>query len=104
MVNQTKVAGIFYDKCEVKQMILEACSTGKVFIGSAGRKERSCPKWHQEKRPKIQMYEYIVYPKDRDLFAELNCVLIVPSGLTLNQQLQGKIVKVFTGSDRIMMK
>lgn len=41
MVNQTKVTGIFYDKCEVKQMILEACSTGKMFIGLAGRKERS---------------------------------------------------------------
>lgn len=52
MVNQTKVTGIFYDKCEVKQMILEACSTGKMFTGSAGRKERSWPKWHQEKEQK----------------------------------------------------
>lgn len=52
MVNQTKVSGIFYDKCEVKQMILEACSTGKMFIGLAGRKERSWRKWHREKGQK----------------------------------------------------
>lgn len=48
------------------------------------------------------MYEYIVSPQDRDLFAELNCVPIVPSGLTLNQRVQGTIVEVFTGSDGIM--
>lgn len=41
MVNQTKVTGIFYDKCEVEQMIFKACSTGKMFTGSTGRKERS---------------------------------------------------------------
>lgn len=49
------------------------------------------------------MCGYIVYPQERDLFAKLNCVPVVPSGLTLNQQLQGTIVEVFTGSDGIMV-